>query len=37
MSLGEESKAVRRYVDAFNRGDRAALKALLTEDLSWLR
>ncbi len=33
MSTEEESKAVvRRYVDAFNRGDLNALKALLADD-----
>lgn len=33
MSIEEEAKAVvRRYVDAFNRGDLGALKSLLAED-----
>lgn len=33
MSIEDESKAVvRRYVDAFNRGDLNALKALLADD-----
>jgi steroid delta-isomerase-like uncharacterized protein len=33
MSIEEEAKAiVRRYVDAFNRGDLPALKELLAED-----
>jgi steroid delta-isomerase-like uncharacterized protein len=33
VSIEEESKAVvRRYVDAFNRGDLNALKALLADD-----
>lgn len=33
MSLEEENKSVvRRYVEAFNRGDLAALKALLSDD-----
>lgn len=33
MSLEEENKAVvKRYVEAFNRGDLEALKSLLTED-----
>jgi predicted ester cyclase len=33
MSLEEDCKAVvRRYVDAFNRGDLPALKALLSDD-----
>jgi steroid delta-isomerase-like uncharacterized protein len=33
VTLEEECKAVvRRYVDAFNRGDLPALKALLTDD-----
>ena len=33
MSVEEQSKAVvRAYVDAFNRGDLKALKALLADD-----
>jgi steroid delta-isomerase-like uncharacterized protein len=33
MSIEDESKAVvRRYVDAFNRGDLPALRALLADD-----
>lgn len=33
MTIEEESKAVvRRYVEAFNRGDLSALKALLADD-----
>jgi hypothetical protein len=32
MSIEEESKSVvRRYVDAFNRGDLQALKSLLAD------